>query len=114
MRSGLTFKVNRSALKKLEKQAEKASRQGAEALLAASRENVPVDTGRLRDSGQVVADSDGAAAGYTADYAVYVHERTWVTHPNGKAKFLEDAAYDGSVKSAMLAAAGDAYRELLK
>ena len=52
--------------------------------------------------------------GYTADYAVYVHERTWVAHPSGKVKFLEDAANDPSVQAAMKEAAGDSYRKLLK
>lgn len=33
-----------------------------------------------------------AVAGYSAPYAVYVHERTDVYHPVGQAKFLETAA----------------------
>ena len=114
MSRGIRFKVNQAALRKLVRQAREASEAGAEALLSASQANVPVDTGRLRDSGTVVSDSSGAAAGYTADYAVYVHERTWVAHPSGKAKFLEDAANDPSVQAAMKEAAGDSYRKLLK
>jgi hypothetical protein len=33
-----------------------------------------------------------ASVGYTAPYAIYVHERLDVYHPNGQAKFLTTAA----------------------
>lgn len=73
-------------------------KEAAQAFEASQRE-VPVDTGNLRNSGQlglpftengqlVVEISYGGAA---ADYAIYVHENLENWHASGtKAKFLED------------------------
>lgn len=57
----------------------------------------PIDESNLRGSAYVnnpVITSQGPVVeiGYTADYAVYVHERTELHHaPPTQAKFLEDA-----------------------
>lgn len=64
------------------------------ALIADSIREVPVDFGRLRGS-HYVAPPAGETnpeveVGYGTDYAAYVHERTELNHPVGKAKFLED------------------------
>lgn len=68
---------------------------------------VPVDTGALRSSGQVTLPQQGASGvqvtigygGAAAPYAIYVHERMELNHPNGgQAKYLEEpvmAAADG-------------------
>ena len=58
--------------------------RGAQEILAASREIVPVETGALRDSGfadrpETHGDLIALEVGYggpTADYALYVHEGT--------------------------------------
>ena len=69
--------------------------QSAETVMTESKELCPVATGALRDSAVAASDvSDdviNAAVGYTASYALYVHERLDVTHVNGEAKFLEKA-----------------------
>lgn len=51
----------------------------------------PVQTGALQRSVRVVPSDDGAAVAFLAPYAVEVHERIDVVHPNGEAKFLEHA-----------------------
>lgn len=60
---------------------------------------VPVDTGALRSSGHVTLPNQGpdgvevtiGYGGAAAPYAVYVHERLDLNHPNGgQAKFLEE------------------------
>jgi hypothetical protein len=73
-----------------------------------SVKQVPVDTGRLRASFWLAPpeslDNPVVRAGYGTDYALYVHERTDVSHAkrqkgggmaeSGKAKFLEDPIND--------------------
>ncbi len=65
------------------------------ALLSESLREVPVATGRLRNTGYVNPPRTGGRGlvvevGYGTDYAVPVHEKTEVNHPVGKAKFLAD------------------------
>lgn len=62
--------------------------------MADSKQQTPVDTGRLRATGTVfpVERSGGNVSiemGYGTDYAVPVHEKMGVHHPTGNAKFLE-------------------------
>jgi Bacteriophage HK97-gp10, putative tail-component len=72
----------------------------AEATMAESKLEVPVDTGALRASGTVKMpvinpDSVTVEMGYggaAAPYAVFVHEDLTKHHPNGNAKFLEGPA----------------------
>jgi hypothetical protein len=65
------------------------------AVLDASREIVPYDTGALHDSGFMNVEETGdgrieGTVGYNMPYAVYVHERLDVYHePPTQAKFLE-------------------------
>lgn len=74
-----------------------AEQTGAAVLLAKSKPLVPVESGRLVASGQVVHDGDGAAVVYSAtnpadgyDYAVKQHEDAELHHPNGgQDKYLE-------------------------
>lgn len=82
-----------------------AEHAGAEMLLAKSQTGVPVESGRLRDSGTVTDTAEGSAVGYgfedadgknsaTAAYAVKQHEDLELHHPNGGgAKWLEDAMH---------------------
>jgi hypothetical protein len=65
---------------------------------AESMRRTPVDTGNLRSSAGgnsriTKANRQGASGemGYTANYAVHVHERTDLHHTNGEAKFLQNA-----------------------
>lgn len=74
-----------------------AEEAGAHVLLDKSQPLVPVRSGVLIASGQVVTDGEGAAVVYTAtnprdgyDYAIKQHEDTSLNHPNGgQAKYLE-------------------------
>lgn len=55
----------------------------------------PVDTGNLIGSLYIKPITRGFEIGYTADYAVYVHEITENHHePPTRSKFLEDAAFE--------------------
>lgn len=60
-------------------------------ILEASNERVPVDNGDLLRSGYVHIEGDSVFISYSVNYALPVHERTEVHHPNGEAKFLEKA-----------------------
>lgn len=63
-------------------------------LQAESSKEVPVKSGRLRQSSFVTVPKPGPNAeteiGYGTDYALPVHERVEVHHPVGKANFLRD------------------------
>lgn len=63
-----------------------------------SMRRTPVDTGKLRSSAagnsRITQIKNSGAKGivfYTANYAIYVHERTELKHTNGEAKFLQNA-----------------------
>ena len=65
-------------------------------IMGTSIKNTPVDTGNLRASAHVTLPRTERGVttvdlAYGTDYAIYVHERTGLNHPVGKAKFLEDA-----------------------
>lgn len=82
----------------------RALRQEGEALMTMAKEQTPVAPsvpgrhigGTLRNSGYVEAPfirPNGEITikvGFSAWYAVYVHEKTWARHTVGKAKFLSD------------------------
>lgn len=80
------------------KAAAAALHQEHEEIMTEAKRETPVDTGALRSSGHVnppeikgdVVVSEGGFGGPAAPYAVIVHERLDVNHPNGKAKFYED------------------------
>lgn len=71
----------------------RAVRVEAEKVMTASQLEVPVDTGRLKNSKFIVIHetSNGLVAelGYSADYAIWVHEIP-AAHAVGKWKYLED------------------------
>jgi hypothetical protein len=63
-------------------------------ILTDARLHCPVDTGALRASGTVRREEGDVLVGFggpSAPYALYVHERTDLHHPEGEAKFLENA-----------------------
>lgn len=47
--------------------------------------------GTLKASGYAAAKNGNAVVGFTADYALAVHERTWVRHAIGQARYLAQA-----------------------
>jgi hypothetical protein len=83
------------------KVAARALRNEAQEAFAVSQDEVPVDTGVLKNSGRVRPDSgvftrgndvyvEITYGGAAVDYGVYVHENLEAFHPHGKAKYLED------------------------
>lgn len=52
-----------------------ATQHAGERLLADARGRIPYDSGELAESGRVVATEEGAAVGYEAEHARYVHGR---------------------------------------
>lgn len=70
-----------------------AMHEEAVAIMADARDRAPVgETGELRDSGYVTEpDGPHVEAGFGANHAIIVHERTDLHHDDGEAKFLERA-----------------------
>jgi hypothetical protein len=84
------FKLDPKARAKLHKAGRGALRDAAAALLAESQRVVPVESGSLRDSGNLAVEGDTAAVGYTNPKAIGAHENLVDRHDPGKsAKFLE-------------------------
>ena len=61
------------------------------AILDRAQTKVPVDTGFLKSTGQIIERENGFEVAYTADYAYYVHENDYAKHKVGQAKYLEEA-----------------------
>jgi hypothetical protein len=60
-----------------------------------AQKRTPVDTGNLKASAYTRKYNEEAIEiGFTAAYAVYVHENLEAHHPVGQAKFLESAVTD--------------------
>lgn len=69
------------------------------AIIAKSVRQVPVDTGRLRQSAHVWPPENThrgpvVVISYGTDYALVVHERMGAFHTVGKAKYLQDPVND--------------------
>lgn len=76
------------------KEVEEALQVEALIELNEAKMRVPIDTGVLFDSGFVdypkwSGDKVSVQIGFSASYAVYVHEDLQAFHRNGRAKFLE-------------------------
>jgi hypothetical protein len=76
---------------RIEEAVEEAGLKIAKQIFERSQEFVPEDTGRLKRSGEIKKEGNKFIVKYTADYAIYVHERVELHHDDGRAKFLEDA-----------------------
>lgn len=70
----------------------RAVQAGADLLLDLANENVPVDTGALRDSGKAYTNGEVGTVRYFDRKAHLVHERVEDRHERGEAKWLENAA----------------------
>ena len=92
--------------KRMAKGWEDGMERAGEYLLRKSQEIVPVDTGTLKASGYTLTWGYGFDAkftvGYSAPYAVYVHEDLLAKHKPGQyAKFLERPLADPRVRKYM-------------
>lgn len=86
-------------------------------LASQSKDQVPLDTGVLKNSCSVDINADGSegTVSYDTPYAVVQHEATHYNHQRGrKAKYLEDPVYDGNIRSAMVKLAGSAFSEKME
>ena len=61
-----------------------------------SQSRTPVDTSNLKGSAYTRKAGGGVEVGYTANYAIFVHENMEARHTNGQAKFLESALRDNA------------------
>ena len=62
------------------------------AIAADAVQRCPVDTGELRASVFVrPTPAGGVVVGFSSEHAIFVHERTDLSHAEGEAKFLEKA-----------------------
>lgn len=98
-----------SAVKRCGKQ---ATWSALDHLATVSKQQVPLDTGALKNSCTVSVNEDGSegCVSYDTPYAVRQHETTTYHHQRGrKAKYLEDPCYDSSVQSEMVELAGKAF-----
>lgn len=75
-----------NSLERMEK-----AREALEIVAKESDRRCPVKTGNLMNSRYIRFDRNQWFIGYEAPYAVYVHEILDNYHPNGEAKFLENA-----------------------
>ena len=73
---------------------ERGVKAAADLLMAASRERVPVDSGRLRSSGSVQAQGLSARVAYNTPYAAAVHET--------QMKYLEEPMNDSGLRQEMM------------
>jgi len=94
--------LNEGARRQIEA-AQNAIDQFAEHLVGDAQELAPVDTGALKASATAAdAKIEGnlikGEAGFNTDYAAAVHERLEVHHPQGQAKYLEDAMRKNAAK----------------
>lgn len=63
----------------------------AEVVKQEAIERAPVETGVLRNSANTAIEDLEAAVGFDTPYAVIQHEEVGFHHPDGEAKFLENA-----------------------
>ena len=88
-------------------------RAGMETVLERAREKVPVDTGRLRDSGEVREENDRVLVVFDTPYAERVHEDLAAYHPRGQAGYLSDALAETEREQSLIRALRDAVGEAL-
>lgn len=83
----------------------KATWSALDHLASVSKEQVPLDTGALKNSCTVSVNDDGSEGtiSYDTPYAVEQHENLIYHHQRGrKAKYLEDPVNDRTVQSEMV------------
>lgn len=95
----------------------KATWSALDVLASASKEQVPLDQGPLKNSCAVDVNEDGSdgTVSYDTPYAVVQHENRSLSHQRGrKAKYLEDPAFSADVQGRMAEAAKQAFSPELR
>lgn len=75
----------------IEKVIEPKQKEIAEDILKEAKQNCPVDTGKLKNSGFVKKVDGGYTVGFSEDYALIVHEQPQSYRENGERHFLSNA-----------------------
>ena len=76
--------------------------EAGEVLLEESRQQVPLDSGELMESGTVESDGESVSVSYNTPYAIRWHEEQANFQHGRKNKYLEDPANDPAVKARMM------------
>jgi hypothetical protein len=88
-------KIHGARFTEIEQAAHEGLVDAARIALPDARARAPKDSGKLRRSGRVVQDDDGAIVRFTAPHAWLQHENLDYEHPDGgEPKFLENAALE--------------------
>lgn len=101
MKSGAVTGLQR-VLSNLDKEARKIEKLTMAGLMeaglrvqAVAQQRTPVDTGNLKNSAYTRKQGElGVTVGFSAAYAIFVHEDVEARHTTGQAKFLESALRD--------------------
>lgn len=105
MSAKVKLKLDKQLIKNVTKSGSKrATWMALDYLASASKQQVPLDQGPLKNSCAVDVNDDGSqgTVSYDTPYAVIQHENKNYRHQRGrKAKYLEDPAFDGSVQREM-------------
>lgn len=88
--------INQSgAIKVVSRSTREGLRDHMTEVLEVARANAPIETGELRESGQLYENPKSVRISFNAPHAAIQHERLDYNHPQGgKAKYLEDAYND--------------------
>lgn len=115
IKTSFELKLDKELIKSITKSCSKNAVSSAlNHLASVSKQQVPVDTGALRDSCTVSVNAEGTegVVAYDTSYAVIQHENQTFNHQRGrKAKYLEDPCYDSGVQSEMVNLAQKAFQQ---
>lgn len=115
--TGVKLKLDRERINSAVKTGGKRATWSAlDYLASVSKEQVPLDTGALKNSCTVSVSDDGSegTVSYDTPYAVEQHENVNYHHQRDrKAKYLEDPCNDSGVQSKMIEAAKSAYEGIM-
>lgn len=77
---------------KLEDRAKEVEKEVAQDILKKAKKDAPHDTGALKRSAYMKKKEKGYEVGFSADYALIVHEQPQSSRKNGKRHFLSNAS----------------------
>ena len=114
----LKLSLNKDLIRRVTKQGSKRATWSAlDHLASVSKDQVPLDTGALKNSCVVSVNDDGSqgTVSYDTPYAVRQHEIQTYHHQRGrKAKYLEDPVNDRSVQEQMAKLAQQSFSQSME
>lgn len=87
----MSIDLDKQLLARIILAAERGVKAAGEHVLEKAKEQTPVDTGDLRDSGRTRRNGTKVRISFTDPIAIIVHENQQAEHTRGNAKFLENA-----------------------